>query len=52
MNRISQASLTDAASTGPALEVDRDFFSNIANSLEPRTLVTPWKSPPLRSGNA
>ncbi|MDO5745150.1 MAG: DUF1989 domain-containing protein [Micrococcaceae bacterium] len=51
MNQNSKASLTDAAYKGPALEVDREFYGNIATSLESRTLVDSFEIP-IRSGRA
>ncbi len=51
MNQNSQAPLTDAAYKGPSLEVNREFYGNIANRLESRTLVDSFDIP-IRSGKA
>lgn len=51
MNRQPRASLTDAAYKGPALEVDQEFYGNIARCLESRTLVDSFEIP-MRSGRA
>lgn len=51
MNKNPEASLTDAAYKGPALEVDREFYGNIAGSLDSRTLVDSFEIP-IRSGRA
>lgn len=51
MNQHKQASLTDAAYKGPALEVDREFYAGIASALDSRTLVDSFEIP-IRSGKA
>ncbi|NKX54296.1 urea carboxylase-associated family protein [Arthrobacter mobilis] len=45
------ASLTDAAYKGPALEVDQEFYGNIARSTDSRELVDSFVIP-IRSGKA
>lgn len=51
MNQQNQASLTDAAYKGPALEVDKEFYGGIASALDSRTLVDSFEIP-IRSGKA
>lgn len=51
MNQQAQASLTEAAYKGPALEVDREFYGGIAAELDSRTLVDSFEIP-IRSGKA
>jgi uncharacterized protein YcgI (DUF1989 family) len=46
-----QAALTDAAYKGSALDVDKDFYGNIARTTESRTLVDSFVIP-IRSGKA
>ncbi|MEO8283871.1 MAG: DUF1989 domain-containing protein [Pseudarthrobacter sp.] len=45
------AALTDAAYKGSALEVDKNFYGNIARATESRTLVDSFNIP-IRSGKA
>ncbi|WP_271395973.1 urea carboxylase-associated family protein [Neomicrococcus lactis] len=51
MNNQQTANLTDAAYKGPALEVDKAFYSRIAKTLDSRTLVDSFEIP-IRSGRA